>query len=158
VKLTTHLNSNTRFLNLKKGIQTINCKRKRNKERKGLSLGHNRCSAHVQVCTRAAHPSSLSRWCVGPPSQHALLPHTRLLLHGPCSSSAVELAGRFTRLGLGRARRESQQPPSRTPRREALGVTWSSPLRSGRRIGRGMGCGEVSTDLTAVWESLHQNA
>jgi hypothetical protein len=61
------------FLILKKGIQTINCKRKRNKERKGLGLGHNRCSAHVLVCTRAAHPTSLSRWCVGPPSQHAEL-------------------------------------------------------------------------------------
>jgi hypothetical protein len=31
VKLTTHLNSNTRFLNLKRGFQTINCRRKKRK-------------------------------------------------------------------------------------------------------------------------------
>jgi hypothetical protein len=56
------------------------------------------------------------------------------------SFSVVELAGRFACLGLGRAHRESQQPTSRTPRREASGVTWSSPLRSCRRIGWGVGC------------------
>jgi hypothetical protein len=38
VKLTTHLNSNTRFLNLKRGIQTIKCKIKREKK-KGTRFG-----------------------------------------------------------------------------------------------------------------------